>query len=175
MSENTNVQAVEATEPKNTTKTDLLKKHTQAIVKQTLGVKVSKEKAWDLFKAIIHGTVELTMNAEGKSIPLSGVGTFEVLETKPRGSKAGLDKDGNPIEGATAWDCVPRFRFYPSSTIDKMLEQAYGFADHGIETKHYGIFVTEEAVEEVEAVEATEEVAATVEAAPEAPADVDEI
>ena len=168
MAENTNVEV------KNPTKTDLVKKNTQAIIKQTLGVKVSKEKAWELFKNLIHGTVELTMNVEGKSIPLSGVGTFEVLETKPRGSKAGLDKDGNAIEGAKVWDCVPRFRFYPSSTIDKMLEQEYGLADHGIEMKHYGIYAAETAEE----VEAEEEVACADETetcTAEAPAEVDEI
>jgi nucleoid DNA-binding protein len=164
-------EAVEAKEAKMPTKTDLLKKNMQAIVKQSLGVKVSKEKAWDLFKAMIHGTVELTVNVEGKSIPLSGVGTFEVLETKPRGSKAGLDKDGNPIEGAKVWDCVPRFRFYPSSAIDKMLEQIYGLADHGIEMKHYGIFAGEAVEETAEEEVATAEVAATTEA----PAEVDEI
>lgn len=174
MAENIKVETAEAQEAKAPTKTDLLKKNMQAIIKQTLGVKVSKEKAWELFKATMHGTVELTMNVEGKSIPLSGVGTFEVLETKPRGSKAGLDKDGNPVEGAKVWDCVPRFRFYPSSTIDKMLEQAYGFADHGIETKHYGIFAAE-AVETDDVDEVVDEAEAEVATTAEAPVEVDEI
>lgn len=131
-------------------KTDLLKQHIQAIIKQNLGVKVSKEKAWQLFKAVIMGTVELTFNVEGKQIPLSGVGTFEVLETKPRGSKAGLDENGNPIDGAKPWPYVPRFRFYPSSNIDNLMEQKCGLADHGIEEKHYGIYALNEEAAETE-------------------------
>lgn len=123
-----------------TSKTEVLKRHVQAIIQQTLDVKVSKGKAWDLFKALIHGSVELTLAVEGKSIPLAGVGTFQVLETKPRGLKAGLDKEGNPIEGAKVWPTVPRFRFYPSTNIDKGLEQKYGLADHGITETHYGLF-----------------------------------
>lgn len=131
-----------------TAKTDMLKKHVQAIIQQKLGVKVSKEKAWELFKAMVHGTVELCLNLDDNSISLSGVGTFEILKTKPRGSKAGLDKDGKPIEGAEAWDFVPRFRFFPSTAINNLLEQHYGLADHGVVPKHYGLFATDVDAEE---------------------------
>lgn len=161
MAENVNV--TETVEVKERSRTDLFKEHIQKVIYQTLGVKVSKDKAWALFKNTIHGTTEFVLNIEGdeKKLPLAGVGTFCILETKPRGSKAGLDKDGNPIEGAKVWDCVPRFRFYPSSVTEKMVEQVYGCADHGIEISHYGIFKTDDAAEvteaEVEEVVETEE------------------
>lgn len=142
---------------KDRSKTDVYKEHLQKIIFQQLGVKVSKDKAWSLFKAVMHGTTEFVLAIEpevveakeeggeeknkGRKLPLAGVGTFCILETKPRGSKAGLDKDGNPIEGAKVWPCVPRFRFYPSSVTDKRIEQEYGLAEHGVEIEHYGIFV----------------------------------
>lgn len=138
-----------AVEVKEKSKTDRFKEHIQKIIYQELGVKVSKDKAWGLFKAIIHGTTEFVLNLDGdKKLPLSGVGTFQVLETKPRGSKAGLDDKGEKIEGAKVWPFVPRFRFYPSSVIDSLLEQFFDLEDHGIEMKHYGIFRTEEEVAE---------------------------
>lgn len=152
------IKKEETKEVKERSKTDLYKEHIQKIIFQTLGVKVSKDKAWSLFKNVIHGTEEFVLNIEsttdeegkksGKKLPLAGVGTFCILETKPRGSKAGLDKDGNPIEGAKVWDCVPRFRFYPSSVTDKMIEQVYGLADHGVEIEHYGLYASEQVVEE---------------------------
>lgn len=133
-------------------KTEVFKEHLQLIIYQQTGKKVSKSKAWEIFKAITHGTVEFVLNLpketeeDERKLPLAGVGTFQILETSPRGSKAGLDKDGNPIEGATPWPCVPRFRFYPSSTIDTLCEFKYGLGDHEVTEKHYGLF-TEDAVE----------------------------
>lgn len=148
-----NETKAEVTEAKQRSKTEQFKEHLQKIIYQQLGVKVSKDKAWNLFKAIQHGTVEFVVNLpveegtgeEGKTkertLPLAGVGTFKILETKPRGSKAGLDKEGKPIEGATAWPCVPRFRFYPSSKVDQYIEWKYGLGDHtDVKEEHYGIF-----------------------------------
>lgn len=149
MSEVKDVKATEVKEPKQPSKTDTYKQHLQKIIYNQLGVKVSKDKAWGLFKDIIAGTVEFTLKQEDKKLPLAGVGTFEIMETKPRGSKAGLDKEGNPIEGAEAWPCVPRFKFYPSSITDKIVEHAYGLGGHeDIEEKHYGIYAPEAVVEE---------------------------
>jgi hypothetical protein len=165
-------------------KTEVFKEHLQKVIYQTLGIKVSKSKAWDLFKATTHGTVEFvlnlptTTNEEGeesaKKLPLAGVGTFEILETKPRGSKAGLDKDGNPMDGVTPWPCVPRFRFYPSSTIDNLCEYKYGLGNHEITEKHYGLFVEDEAVEAVAETDTAVEEAVAVEEVAEvtAPADL---
>lgn len=138
---------VETTEKKELSKTEQYKVHLQKIVYQELGIKVSRDKAWSLFKSIIHGTVEHVLHIEDKKMPLAGVGTFQVLETKPRGSKAGFDKDGNPIEGAESWPCVPRFRFYPSSVIDNLVEHSYGLGDHDVKEEHYGLYKSEEDVE----------------------------
>ena len=154
-------------EPKEMSKTDAYKVHVQKIIFQELGVKVSRDKAWSLFKAIIHGTVEHVLNIDKKKLPLAGIGTFEILDTKPRGSKAGLDKEGNPIEGAEAWPCVPRFRFYTSSVIDNVVEHSYGLGNHDIEEKHYGIYKVEDGKAEAAVEEVAEEVA-PVEEAPKA-------
>jgi len=130
------------------TKTDLYKEHLQAIVKQETGQKVSKETAWNLFKAVIHGTVQFTTKQEDNALALAGVGKFEVLMTKPRGSKAGLDKEGNPIEGANVWEIVPRYRFYPSVAINRVVEAAYGLNEEPVAMIDYGIFRSEDAVKD---------------------------
>lgn len=135
---------------KKVSKTEQFKVHLQKIIFQELGVKVSKDKAWNLFKAVILGTVEFTLKDADNKLPLAGVGTFEVLKTKPRGSKAGLDEEGNPKEGAKVWPFVPRMRCYFSSVVDKMLEQFYGLEDHGVEMKSYGIFREDSPVEDKE-------------------------
>lgn len=129
-------------EKKALSKTETYKTHLQRIIYQELGVKVSRDKAWTLFKSIMHGTVEhvTELAKNDQSLPLSGVGTFEVKKAGPRGSKAGLDKDGKPIEGAVPWPFVPRMRWFPSSSIDKQLEQEFGLAEHGITPKHYGLY-----------------------------------
>ena len=147
------------------TKTDQYKEHLQSIILNATGHKVSRETAWSLFKDIIHGTVQFTTKQENLALPLSGVGKFQVLKTTPRGSKAGLMKDENgtwvPDPKGTAWEFVPRFRFYPSIAIDRGLEDLFGYGDHeGIEHKDYGIYaegVEVPVVEESEESEATEE------------------
>lgn len=136
-------------EVKEMSKTEQYKVHLQKIVAQELGVKVSKDKAWNLFKAVINGTVQFVLKLDDQKMPLAGVGTFEVLKTKPRGTKAGLDENGNAIPGAKVWEFVPRMRLYFSSVVDKQLEQFFGLEDHGIEMKDYGIFVTDDAPAEV--------------------------
>ena len=70
-----------------------------------------------------------------------------------------MDKEGNPIEGAYIWPCVPRFRFYPSTTIDALCEYRYGFGDHEIEEKHYGLYKSEDEVPDVVADEVPDVVA----------------
>lgn len=115
-----------------TKETNLFKEHLQEIIKQRLGIEVSKFDAWNLFKDITHGTVEYTYNLDNMRFPLAGVGVFEVLKTSPRGRKK---EDG--------WEYVPRYRFYPSTAIDKLLEQILGFKDHEIDVNHYGIFKTD--------------------------------
>ena len=142
------VNVVEQVVEKKVSKTDIFKQHLQKIIFQELGVKVSKEKAWNAFKAIQYGTVEHVLHLEDKRLSLAGIGAFEILESKSRGQKAGLDKEGNPIEGAEVWPCVPRYKIYPSSVVSAMVEKAYGLGHHDdLEDKHYGIY-REDTVEE---------------------------
>jgi nucleoid DNA-binding protein len=142
---------------KKVSKTDNFKAHVQAIVKQVLGVKVSKAKAWELFKAIMNGTLEFTAKDEQNALSLAGIGTFKVLKTAARGKKAGFDADGKPIEGAKVYPFVPRAKFYYSESAQKYLEQFFGLEDHGVELKDTGLFAKDaEVVEEAEAETATE-------------------
>lgn len=152
------------TEVKKVSKTDQYKAHLQAIIKQTTGQKVSKEVAWNLFKNIMAGTVQFTLNQEDHKLPLAGVGNFEVIKTQPRGSKAGLDKEGNPIPGAEVWEFVPRYRFYPSVAVERVVEDFFGLGGHELDKVNYGIYAEdtveepaqEEALNEEEVVEETE-------------------
>lgn len=177
------VEATKEVDKKEPSKTDVYKKHLQMIIYQELGVKVSKDKAWGLFKAIQHGTVEFVLNLEDHRLPLAGVGSFEVIETKPRKTKAGLDKDGNPIEGAEVWPCVPRYRYYPSTVVDGLVEKTYGLGDHDdIKVEHYGLYATdsedvksEETSTDVESEEVTGEVPAETSAVSDEFAGLDEI
>lgn len=124
-----------------------------------------------MFKATIHGTVEYVTNIEGdlQRLSLAGVGTFEILKTKPRGTKAGyvekviVDAEGKPVldeagketkeqvkdETLKVWPFVPRFRFYPSSNIDNLIESKFDLGDHDLkEVKHYGLYAPAEEVVE---------------------------
>ena len=79
----------EVTEVKEVSETEKFKAHIQRIIFQETGKKVSKSVAWNLYKAMIHGSFEYTLNMEDnkageKKLPLSGVCTFEVINTKPR-------------------------------------------------------------------------------------------
>ncbi len=72
------------------------------------GIKASKQTAWDIFKDIINGTVDFCIK-HGK-LPLAGIGVFRLLKSQPRAGKVGVYK------------FVPRFRFAPSTRINKYLE-----------------------------------------------------
>jgi len=148
-------EVTKETEVKEVSKTEQFKEHLQKIIWQSTGKKVAKSTAWELYKNLFHGTVEFVLNDEDKKLPLAGVATFEILETKPRGSKAGLKQvvkeDGSKVweedPDAEAWDVVPRFRVYPSSVIDTLVEYKYGLGGHSVEEKHYGIFKPDEETE----------------------------
>lgn len=122
-------------------KTDLFKKHLQSIIKNRLGERYSKKDSWELFKSIIHGTVEFVSELEDNRLPLAGVGIFEILKTKPRGRKK--------EEG---WEFVPRYKFYPSVKINNYLEQIFEFDNHNLDDYGgYGLFnedIQEEEIEE---------------------------
>jgi len=126
-------------------KTELFKKHLQVMLQDFLGEQVSRSDSWDFFKDFIRGIIQFTVEQEDHTLPLSGVGKFQVLKTKPRvGAKAGLkrSKEGNWVNDPDAepWEFVPKFRFYPSINIDRMLENYFGFANHDIEEVNYGIY-----------------------------------
>lgn len=142
---------VQETPSKEKTKTEAFKTHLQIMIKDVLGPKIkgriSQKEAWDLFKEIMNGTIEYVYNDKANSLSLAGIGKFAILKSDPRGLKAGLDKDGNKIEGAKVWEFVPRFRFYASSKVDDDLAKRYGLIeDEGNKVKqtHYGVFKTRE-------------------------------
>lgn len=159
---------------KQVSKTEQFKGHLQKVVKQSLGVKVSKETAWNLFKDVINSTVEFTLNAKGVSakdskgndiikgenvLPLAGIGNFEILKTAPRKSKAGYKEVKVEVDGKETkklvkddtlkvWPFVPRFRFYPSVAIDRVVEKYFDLGDHeDLELKHYGDFASQEEID----------------------------
>jgi hypothetical protein len=117
-------------------KTDAFKVHIQAIIKDRLDVKVSKETAWSLFKDVIYGTLQFSCNQEDKRVPLSGVGTFEVIKAGARKSR----KEEGKLY-------TPKFRFYPSTTIEKTLFKLMGEEDIDQAFKGLGIYNTEDALE----------------------------
>ena len=64
---------------------------------------------------------------------------FEIIETKGRGAKAGLDKEGNPIAGAEVHDTLMRYRFYPSEAMVRVVDRFYGVAKPDDEQEPYFI------------------------------------
>jgi len=83
------------------------------------GIKLSQQKAWNLFKAIIVTIVSFVLKLKGRRLSMAGVGAFYIDETKPRQSKIGVYK------------FVPRFKFKPSSVINGHVE--YELADEIME------------------------------------------
>ena len=63
---------------------------------------------WNIFKDIINRLVDISIK-HGK-LSLAGIGVFRLLKSKPRAGKVGVYK------------FVPRFRFSPSTRINKYLE-----------------------------------------------------
>ncbi len=113
-----------AEENKVRTKTEDFKVALQAKVAEVLGVKVSKQKAWDLFKEMTKapfsfilakheeaGAPEIKYGEKHKELelPLSGVGTFKVIT---------VGKEGNTSV---------RGRWYLSSSLDRAIKERLGF------------------------------------------------
>lgn len=126
-------------------KTDVFKEHLQIIIEDTLGKKVSKQAAWDLFKNIQLGVVEFTLNQEDNKLPLAGVGRYEVVKTKPRGTKAGLKRGETlgewlPDSTLTPWEFAPKFKFYPSVAVDSVVEKYFNLGDHDVELPKLGLY-----------------------------------
>ncbi len=114
-----------AEENKVRSKTDAFKAELQARIAEVAGVKVSKQVAWDLFKALIKEPFKFILanyDAAGKpeirygekhkelELPLSGVGTFKVITT------------------GKAENTSVRGRYYLSSSIDRAISEHLGFA-----------------------------------------------
>ena len=140
---------------KEQSKTQLFQSHIQEIVYQVTGKKVSRDTAWKLYKALMNGSVEFTLNqpedAKGnRTVSLAGVGKFTVSKSEPRGAKAGLDKDGNPVEGAEVWEFVPRVKFSFSSSVKAKVEGHFGFGEDPKEWEKTGIFKEDNEQEEIE-------------------------
>jgi len=94
-----------------TIKTMAFKESLQAMF-AARGIKVSKQSAWELFKDTIGTTVNFVVEDEDQKLTLSGVGSFRIHRSRPRGGKA----------NALKW--IPRFRFVPSSRIqDELLDR----------------------------------------------------
>lgn len=111
-------------EEKVMSKTETFKATLQDKVLEVTGVKVSKQKAWDLFKAFVKTPYEqiiATYEAAGKpaitygakldelTLPLSGVGSFRIIT----------------VGGADHVSIKPRF--YVSSSIENGVKSALGF------------------------------------------------
>lgn len=90
--------------------TNAFKVKLQQIIKKELGATVSKDTAWTAFKGLMSGIVDFTV--KHNRVPLSGVGTFEILHAGARKSKT------------ETHNFVPKFRFRPGSKIDEYLEKA---------------------------------------------------
>lgn len=113
-----------AEEIKVRTKTDDFKVALQAKVAEVAGVKVSKQKAWELFKAFMAApfsfilktyddagrpTIEYGKKYKELELPLSGVGTFKII----------------PVGGAEKTSV--KGRYYLSSSIDRAIKERLGF------------------------------------------------
>lgn len=92
----------------------------QKVITEETGTKISKEAAWELYKAIYNKTVDLAIEGD---VSLAGVGKFVVQRTKPRGEKVGKV------------EFVPRFKVRASSRINAYLEEKLGQVVPGTERK----------------------------------------
>lgn len=115
-----------AEEEKVRTKTEDFKARLQAVLAEKFGIKVSKQKAWDIFKAMAKAPFETVLanyDAAGRpaihygekhkelELPLAGIGTYAVITT----GKAEEFK----VTG----------RLYLSSAIQHNIRVALGFED----------------------------------------------
>lgn len=123
-------------------KTEKFKEHVQKIVSDTLGVEVSKEKAWNLFKNIERGTMQFVALDEDNRLPIAGVGTYEIVFSKPTGKRAGFVKDenGNEVKDPTleVWKYIPRYKVRTSSTIENELYNIFKCPGHTKEVNYLG-------------------------------------
>ena len=136
-------------------KTENFKEHIQKIIGDTLGIGVSKEQAWKLFKNIEKGTMQFVAFDDDNKLPLAGVGTYEITFSKPTGKKAGLVKNesGEEVKDDTleVWKYIPRYKIRTSSSIKNDLYSIFNCPGCDKEVELLGSFKKEtEKVEEKE-------------------------
>ena len=133
-------------------KTERFKEHVQKIVSDTLGVEVSKEKAWKLFKNIERGTMQFVALDEDNRLPIAGVGTYEIVFSKPTGKRAGFVKDenGNEVKDPTleVWKYKHRYKVRTSSTIENELYNIFKCPGHAEEVNYLGVLKEGKEVDE---------------------------
>lgn len=110
-------------------KTDLFKRHIQKVIRDKFDIKVSKDTAWQFFKEINEATLQFVVSQEDKRLPLSGVGTYEVIVAKTRGKEK---KEGRLV--------TPRYRFYPSTAMQRTTQEMMGEEPFSEEIKGLGIY-----------------------------------
>jgi hypothetical protein len=112
-----------AAEEAEKSKTELFKELLQHNLGAILGMKISKEIAWKLFKETVETPVSfcLTLPAEDRRLPLAGLGTYSIRMSKPRApvTRAGAEKKESRYAGFKE---IPHFRFKPSDRIRKFLD-----------------------------------------------------
>ncbi len=105
------------------------KEYNKQTLSDFLGIKLSEDDAWSLFRFIYRIPLRyLTSESEDffvdnlghLSIPLPSVGRFRIMATQPQGQKVRLVKEG---------ESYPRYKFYPSESIESEVEAIYGLAD----------------------------------------------
>lgn len=102
----------------NLSGTEAFQVRLQEVATDVLGEKISRAKAWDLFKAytaaVVRHCVELDPLPNGiKKLPLSGIGTFFITWGKARQIPG---KESSLVE-ALKDTGIPRFRWKPSERI----------------------------------------------------------
>lgn len=61
------------------TQVDLFKKVLQKNVSEVLGVKVSQEKAWELYKTMFDSAVNHTLDSKDLNFPMKGIATIKII------------------------------------------------------------------------------------------------
>jgi nucleoid DNA-binding protein len=132
---------VTATVEKDLTATELFKLRLQNDFTTVLGQKISKDTAWQLFKAAVNSPVDHVLETK-QPLSLAGVGVFHISETQPRvgtvtrvdprtGVKREVEQGVKRLEQMekAGIDFVPRMRWTPSSKIDEKVEVSFGMRD----------------------------------------------
>jgi len=96
-------------------KTDQFKQKLQKEYTEILGTKISKDKAWAIFKAGKAVVVDFVINDKDNTLALSGVGKYEILKKQPRKVQGRTPK----LEGKIPF--LPLLRFRPSERIKNYL------------------------------------------------------